>query len=138
MFSEVVGEKVVDCSDDEYRCISSWMRTYAIPRRKLLPADVYVKDGVTFRIEKCLRGDTDVCQVALIGGYCAKTPDDSCLIDVSEEQSDRWLYVTYFLYNEDFGITAMGVTKSPPTTVDEKVLIASQLVLQGNKGLLCK
>ncbi len=136
MFSEVVGEKVVECSDGQYRCISSWMKTYAIPRRRLSPTDMYAKNGVTFRVEKCLRGDAGICQVALIGGYCVKTPDDRCSLDAREEKTDRWLYVTYFLYNEDFGITAMGVTKGPATTVDEMTLIANQLVLQGSRGLL--
>lgn len=136
MFSEVIGEKVLECSDDEYRCISSWMKTYAIPLRRLSPADIYVKDGVTFRVEKCLRGDAGICQVALIGGYCLKALDDRCSLEAREDKPDRWLYVTYFFYNEDFGITAMGVTKSPAKTINDMILVANQLVLQGSRGLL--
>ncbi len=136
MLWEVVGERLVDCSDRQYRCVSSWHRTYAIPRRRLSPTDIYAKDGVTFKVEKCLRGDAAICQVALIGGYCVSARNERSTPEPREEQPAPWLYVTYFLYNEDFGITAMGVTQSPAATVDEKLAIASQSILRGSKGLL--
>jgi hypothetical protein len=136
MSSEVVGERLTDCSDSQYRCVNSWTRTYAIPRKRLSPTSAYVKDGVTFRVESCLRGDEAVCQVALIGGYCLAAPDYGCSQGLPEGQSPKWGYVTYFLYNEDFGITAMGVTNGPPAEVSEKMVIASQSILQGSRGLL--
>lgn len=136
MFGEVVGEKLVDCSDGQFRCVSAWTRTYAVPRRRLSPVDVYEKGGVTFRVEQCLRGDANICQVALIGGYCAESSDGRCVAQPPENRPAQWGYVTYFLYNEDIGITAMGVTETPSTSTEGKMSIATQSVLQGPSGLL--
>ncbi len=136
MASEVVGEALVDCSDGAYRCVSSWTRTYAVPRRRLIPKDSYATDGVEFRVEKCIRGDDHVCQVAIIGGYCRVAPVDHSSSGNQPVRAANWRYVTYFIFNEDFGITAMGVTPAPVKSTSAMLAIANQSVLQGREGLL--
>ena len=44
--------------------------------------------------------------------------------------------VVYFIYNEDFGVTAYGVANQPVSTKDERLSVASQMILEGQRGLL--
>jgi len=135
MLYEVVGERLLDCSNKEYRCVASWGRTYAVPRKRLSPDARYSLEGVSFRIEKCIRGDASVCQVALISGGCVENLDHECVPEPIAATTS-WGYVVYFIYNEDFGVTAMGVAPKPVADIPAMQAIASQSILQGRNGIL--
>jgi hypothetical protein len=45
-------------------------------------------------------------------------------------------YVIYFLYNEDFGITAFGATDHIVTNEAAKLATATQMILMSPTGLL--
>lgn len=138
---EVVSHRVVNCSDQLYRCVRSWGRTFAIPRASLRPQQKYEKHGVIFHVEECLRGDARRCQVALISGTCGHAPslrEMRCLPAPRSGVGSRAVYdyVVYFLYNEDFGITAFGATDHVVTTEVGKLAIATQMILMSPTGLL--
>ena len=140
MFDEVLGYPVHDCSSIKYRCIFSSHRVYAVPKIMLKPADNYVAGGAQFKIEDCLRGDAKICQVAVISSDCQNpVPKDACELIVGGRRYNKnpGPFV-YFIYNEDFGITAFGVTGQPAITAGERLTVASQMVLQGMRGLLAK
>lgn len=138
---EVVSQRVVDCSDRLYRCVRSWGRTFAIPRGPLRPQQDYEKHGVVFHVEECLRGNARRCQVALIAGMCGHAPslrEMRCLPTPRSGVGDNAVYdyVIYFLYNEDFGITAFGATDHVVATGAGRLAIATQMILQSPMGLL--
>lgn len=138
---EVVGHKVIICSDSRYRCIESWGRTLAVPRALLRLRQKYKKRGVLFQVEECLRGSARRCQVALISGICGHTQsvrETRCLTKPLSGSGPNavYNYVVYFVYNEDFGITAFGVTDRVETTEAGMLAIATQMILMSQTGLL--
>jgi hypothetical protein len=137
MFGEEVGHAVHDCSTSQYRCIFVWGRVFAVPRTRLSSMATYLVAGASLKVENCLRGDAAVCQVALISADCELLSGDGCkeAIGGQEKSSDSGP-ILYFVYNEDFGVTAFGVTQHPAKTKEEKLNIASQMILQGVRGLL--
>jgi hypothetical protein len=140
-FTESIWHPVVDCSDPMYRCVQSWSRTIAIPRAGLKSGLKYEKDGVLFDVETCLRGDVDRCQVALVSAKCeGRSGDGTCSHSRSthKEKPARFEYVMYFLYNEDVGVTAMGIGNQVASTLSAKRAVATQSVLVGVRGLLGK
>jgi hypothetical protein len=42
------------------------------------------------------------------------------------------------MFNEDFGVTAYGSVKAAPQTADERHACATQMILQGQAGLLVR
>jgi len=138
-FTESIGHPVVNCSDSMYRCVQSWSRTIAIPRTGLKPGSKYEKDGVLFDVETCLRGDSERCQVALVSAKCeSRTGDGMCSHSrrTRKGQPVRIEYVLYCLYNDDFGVTAMGIANRVASTIQAKRAVATQSVLVGERGLL--
>jgi hypothetical protein len=133
-FSEGVSSPVLDCSDESYRCIESWSRTLAIPKTRLGQHARYEKNGVIFEVENCLRLTQATCNVALISGKHSRKRDDSTEAD----KTATFDYVVYFIFNENNGITAMGVTRQSMTTIPAMREIATQTVLVGERGLLAK
>jgi hypothetical protein len=135
---ELVGQPVVDCSDAAYRCMRSWTHTLAIPRAGLKLHASYQKDHVTFVVEDCLRKDGDTCSVAVISGRCVVVNrDGSCAPEKAGNVSvSKFENVDYFIYNQDFGITALGSTDRLRAAADERLAIASQLVLTSDFGIL--
>jgi hypothetical protein len=94
-----------------------------------------------FHVEECLRGDTRYCQVALISGMCGHAPsirEMRCQPTPRSGVGSRAVYdyIVYFLYNEDFGITAFGATDRVVTTEAGKLAIATQMILMSPAGLL--
>jgi hypothetical protein len=103
----------------------------------------YEKHGVIFYVEECLRGDARRCQVALISGKCGHAPslrEMRCLPTPRGGVGSQAVYdyVIYFLYNEDFGITAFGATDHLVATKAGRLAIATQMVLVSPVGLLRK
>ena len=140
-FTEAIGHPVVNCSDATYRCVQSWSRTIAVPRAGLKPGAKYEKDGVLFDVETCLRGDTERCQVALVSAKCeSRTGEGICSISHSTRKGKpaRFEYVMYFFYNDDVGVTAMGIADRVASTIQAKRAVAVQSVLVGTRGLLCE
>jgi hypothetical protein len=138
-FPESVSSSVVNCSDSMYMCVQAVSRTIAIPRAGFKPHDKYEKDGVIFHVETCIRGDSARCQVALVSAKCADRNDHrpyGCAQPPRTGQSPRFRYVIYFLYNDQYGITAMGVTSRIAKTISAMRLVATQSILVGTKGLL--
>jgi hypothetical protein len=138
LLPESVAQPVVDCSDAAHRCVRSWTHTLAIPRSGLKLRASYQKDHVTFVVEDCLRRDGDTCSVAVISGRCAVVnANGSCNSGKAGNASgSKFENVDYFIYNQDFGITAFGSTDRLLTAEDERLGIASQRVLTSDVGLL--
>jgi hypothetical protein len=141
MTYEVVGHEVISCSDSQYRCLESWGRTFAVPRVPLRFHQTYEKHGVKFHVEECLGGDARRCQVALISGICGHGPSLRAMRCLPTPRSGAgsqavYDYVVYFLYNEDFGITAFGATDHVAPTEAGRLAIATQMILMSSTGLL--
>jgi hypothetical protein len=139
LFTESIGHPIVDCSDSIVRCVRSWSRTLAVPRAGVKPRETYRKDGVVFDVEECLRGDTERCQVALVSATCWHRSDGEMCDEKTEAHggsSANVEYVVYFIYNNDFGITALGVANRVATTPAARRGLATQSVLISSRGLL--
>jgi hypothetical protein len=136
-FGERLGDAAHDCSDWEYRCLYVQLRVYAVPRRRLLSGATYEAAGAKFRVEDCLRGDGRLCQVALISSIRPVRPG---------EGYEQWFGkagagglqspIVYFIYNEDFGVTAFGMTFSPAQSAADRMVAATDKILQSKVGLL--
>lgn len=72
LFGEELVRTIHDCSTTGYRCISVWSRVFAVPRARLSSEMTYELGGAVFKVEDCLRGDSTVCQVAIISADCRK------------------------------------------------------------------
>lgn len=138
-FTEAIGHPVIDCSDATVRCIRSWSRTLAVPRAGLKPRETYRKDGVVFDVEECIRGDAELCQVALVSAKCWHRSASELCDEKSETRSNPNAsaeYVVYFIYNDDFGITAFGIVNRVAKTRAARRALATQSVLISAHGLL--
>ena len=135
-FTERVGHAVKDCSDTTYQCLQAWSRTLAVPRAGLRPGSAYSKEGVVFNVEECIRGKGARCQVAVVSAICEERDADGPCRTATSKMHAPLEYVIYFMYNEDFGITAMGVANQVASTAESRRVIASQSILISKKGLL--
>jgi hypothetical protein len=137
-FAEPIARDMVDCSDETLRCAQAWGWTLAVPRAGLRSRARYSKDGVAFRVHECLRGDQQRCQVALISAVCERElRQGRCTRSVRQTRPGaRVEYVLYFLFNEDFGITAMGAGNRIARSPAARRAVASQEILIGDQGLL--
>jgi hypothetical protein len=140
-FQESLGYSLYDCSTSSYRCLRTWFRVFAVPRGQLSSSMKYSVDGVQLRVEACLRASGDVCQVALISADCQlMVGDDACKLHPDgRAKSPQPGPITYFIYNEDYGVTAFGTAgewPEPAERLDVAQRVASQVVLQGDAGLL--
>jgi hypothetical protein len=138
LFDETTGVRLHDCSDATYRCIFGSFRVFALPRNRLSPGAVYTVGGSAFKVEKCFRGDLRTCQAALISSNCQKRLGADACQPITAGLGDNGESgpTVYFIYNEDHGITAYGTVKEVPKTRDEKIAIATQMLLQGEFGIL--
>lgn len=134
---ETSSQPVTDCSDADFKCVRSWGRTLAIPREGLRSHQSYKKDGVTFVVDDCLRLDGKLCVVALISGRCALVKEDGSCAPTKQTGASNSKYenVDYFVYNQDFGVTALGSTDRLHTSFETRLAIASELILTSNEGI---
>ncbi len=141
-FSESLGYPLHDCSTPRYRCLRTWFRVFAIPAGHTSRGMTYSVAGTQLKVESCLRGPDIACQVALISADCqVMQTEDACeLYAGGREKSPRPGPITYFIYSEDYGVTAFGTGGAWPESADERVAVAervaAQYVLQGQVGLL--
>jgi hypothetical protein len=63
--------------------------------------------------------------------------EDVKCVGVEQRSRSRIAYVEYFVFNEDFGVTAYGITDKPVSKWKEQIAITSQLVLKSEYGILC-
>jgi hypothetical protein len=128
-----------DCTDQLLVCVRTEFDTYAVPRSGLRAGNVYAKDGIRFRVEKCLRGDSERCQVALISSTCGTSGNaDICpLPSDSSAVRPRVRHAVYFVFNEDVGISAFGTASRPVRGLRRQLEVVAQLVLVSSRGLLC-
>ncbi len=138
-FDESLGYPLYDCSDSSYQCLRSWFSVFAIPRRHLSSGMRYAVDGAQLKVEQCLRGSNEHCQVALISSDCQViVGTDAC--KHGERNSSESGPITYFIFNEDYGVTAFGTggewPKSPTERLSVASAVATQNILQGRIGLL--
>jgi hypothetical protein len=137
LFGEELGHSVSNCSTAKFRCVSVWSRVFAVPLDRLSPTAAYSVAGALLKVEDCLRGDVNVCQVAIVSADCQRIAVESCeSVTGGRESSSKPGPIVYFIYNEDHGVTAYGVSDKPAKTKDERLGIASQMILQGQTGLL--
>jgi hypothetical protein len=137
---EQLVHPTVDCSDSTFLCVRTWAYTLAIPRDGLKPGGRYVKEEVVFHVEECLRADHNRCQVALIGASCGTfhmgDTGGSCKASPKPLYPGAKVgYVVYFFFNEDYGITAMGVAERIASSSASRRQIATQQILVGDRGL---
>jgi hypothetical protein len=138
-FTESIGNPVIDCSDSTVKCLRSWSRTLAVPRAGLRPGEIYRKDGVVFDVEECLRGDAERCQVALVSAKCQHRGVGEMCAEQTEATGSlvgHVEYIVYFIYNDDFGITSLGIANRVAATPAARRGIATQSVLISSRGLL--
>jgi hypothetical protein len=137
-FSDSLGRALFDCSTADYLCVSTFKRVFAIPREPYTAGKAFAIGGIQVRIEKCLREGARGCGVALVSAYCGPTAEiDRCGSSSEAKGEDLPPPVfTYFIYNEDYGVTAWGVRVAPPATMEEKLMAAREMMLQGAEGLL--
>lgn len=137
MFDEQLSYTVRDCSDETYRCIASSHQVFAVPRGGLSSTANYTAAGALFKVEECLRGDGHSCQVALISSDCQRSSSDGCLPMTGGRSAspDPGPFV-YFIYNEDFGVTAFGIVKAPIGNRELRRSSAAHMILQSQGGLL--
>lgn len=138
LLMESVGQPVIDCSDATYRCLRSWTHTLAVPRDGLRLHSRYQKDHVIFVVEDCLRVDGSTCATAVVSARCTVlNPKGSCSPGkAGDAGGSKFENVDYFVYSQDFGITAFGSTDRLRVTKDERFAIASQMVLISDIGML--
>jgi hypothetical protein len=138
LFDETTGFRLHDCSNATYLCVFGSFRVFALPRNRLSPGATYAVGGSVFKVEECFRGDAKICQAALISSSCQKQLGvDACeQVIVDHENNREPGPIVYFIYNEDHGVTAYGTVKKPPQTRGEKLAIATQMILQGDVGIL--
>lgn len=138
LYGERLGRDIHNCSDKQYRCVFGLFRIFSVPRRGLSPTETYVSAGALLRVEQCLRGDSTTCQIALISSDCQeRTGPDACSpTSAGREKSREPGPMLYFIYNSDFGVTAYGSVTAPAVTKDGQLAAATQMILQGNRGLL--
>lgn len=141
-FRERLGYVLRDCSDATYHCLSYQSSVFAVPRTALKAGMAYVVGGVRLSVEECIREGQLSCQVALISSDCQVIRESQrCELGSSERSKDLESgVVTYFLFNEDFGVTAFGKANGWIESRDERIQLANevvdQLVLQSERGLL--
>jgi hypothetical protein len=136
LMTEHVAQAVDDCSDAKYQCVHSWNHTLAIPRNGLTPALKYQKANVFFVVEECLRILDGRCSISLVSARCPKLePDGTCRSDGGKGRSTRFENIDYFVYNVDFGITAIGSTEKVAQTPEDGLRVATQFVLVSSIGI---
>jgi hypothetical protein len=134
---EMNGQPISDCSDSVYRCIRAGNHTLAIPKSGIKPKSRYSKESVAFVVEDCLREVRGICLVATISARCGKLdPYGKCLdAERVAKVGVKFGNVDYFVYNEDFGITAFGSTDRLLNQADERRAVASEMMLVGEHGI---
>ena len=135
---EALGAPAEDCSDAAYRCFKSGFQAFAVPRNHLSPTARYSIAGTAFRVVQCLRGDRTVCQIAVIEADCQtrNVQKHICgLYSGDPNKNPDQGPVTYFIYNEDFGVTSIGIAGEKKRDA-EATSAAKVYVLQGGVGFL--
>jgi hypothetical protein len=114
-----------------------------VPEKRLSPGASYSAGNANFVVEDCLEGDETVCRVALISSECPLPSAPTSFCEQSIDSTDdiagggKGRYFRYFIYNEDFGITAYGRgMHERPRDKDGRLRIAADMVLKGERGLL--
>ena len=136
--AETHDQTTFDCSTAEFRCLKAFPRVFAVPRERISPTAKYSTEGALFSVEDCLRGDASNCQVALISSECQRLSGaNGCeTVRGGRRKSDNPGPIIYFIFNEDVGVTAWGGVMQPAKTQEQRRAIASQMLLQGERGLL--
>lgn len=132
---------IYSCSNDAYLCLKSRWDVYAIPRVFSLDIQNYVVGGASFTVLECVKQTESRCQVALIEADCQWLLNEfgecSPVAD-GRAASPRPGWVLAFIYNEDFGITAMGSIDVKDIGGDRLAVArrAAVFTLNGTDGLL--
>jgi hypothetical protein len=61
---------LVDCSSDDFVCVRTYHRVYAVPRGEFKPGAKYSAEGAGLTIEGCLRSVNSDCKTALFISDC--------------------------------------------------------------------
>ena len=138
VFSDDLGKPIYDCSNSEYLCLRTWFRVFAVPHRSISGELGFTVGGAQIRVEQCIRESDRGCQVAVLRADCELMIglDECGAYAGGREKSPAPGPVTYFVYNEDYGITAFGTSSVIAEDPQQQLMIATQLVLQGSVGLL--
>jgi hypothetical protein len=135
---EVTMDRAHDCSDGQYRCVYGHYAVFAVPRAGLRPNSSFQAGGASLRVEQCMRGDKEVCQVALVSSDCQSiaAPDRCTPVSGGRSAGASVGRVRYFIFNEDFGITSYGSSSEPVSTPERQKEVAFSMVLRSDHGLL--
>jgi hypothetical protein len=133
-----VGAKAYDCSGMSYRCIKAIRTVFAVPRGALHSAATYEVLGTRFEVLKCFRGNNNICHVALISADCTriKNAENCAIVRDARNKSDRPGPISYFIYNDRFGITSFGIVDEKAHSAEQLNILARMFVLQGDIGFL--
>lgn len=138
---EFHGDEIKSCTDIEYFCIEQNQNIIAIPRGDITISTKYIIKGTIFTVRECLRSVGDRCQIAIIQGDCnyvrlAEGLRECAVLPGGRSESTQEGPVYYYIFNEDYGITAFGSGGGEDLTSNEKMAVrARTYVLQGKVGL---
>jgi hypothetical protein len=131
------NQSLRDCSDPSFRCVTMDGLVLAVPRRGLIPNSRYVAAGSSLAVIKCMRGTSNVCQVALIETQCLfDAYKNQCVLDTRNSERGVRQRKMYFIYNEDVGVTSFGWPTAGHNSNDDAMGIAREYHLQGDVGLM--
>ena len=152
VFISDFAKDLIDCSNDEFRCLRWGPEVLAISKAPLRSGQRYVMGGVEFRVEKCVGEarymSSDACEVVLISGVCRNMHIEEGICDpvrvVPKGVSAGPDFVIYFLYHHRYGVTALGqygLAAKGPDSINalswkRKWERAGQYMLIGDRGLL--
>jgi hypothetical protein len=128
-----------DCSNSGFRCLAIDDQAMAVPRRRLASKDSYVVAGNRLSVVECMRGYHDICQVALIKSECIySAAAKGCILTSDQKDPNERLWLLFFIYNEDFGVTSFGIAPAAANgaPMPEMLSWAKTYNLVGENGLL--
>ena len=111
----------------------------AVPRRRLAVKDNYVVAGNKLSVVDCLRGYRNLCQVALIKSECIDSAmAKGCILKPDDKDPNSRLWLIFFIYNEDFGVTSYGLAPAEDVgaPLEKMTSLAQTYNLVGDSGLL--
>lgn len=137
-FDEPTTDRLWDCSDNKLLCLYGAYRVFAIPRAGVQPSSEYLAAGAFFRVERCIRGSDDRCQVALISSDCQNRSEAGRCTQIPGGRLNSHAPgpIGYFIFNEDSGVTAYGFRQEPALTAEDRFDAAAGMVLRSERGLL--
>jgi hypothetical protein len=133
--NEEVGGASPSCGDESHKCALISSHVFAVPRSELAVGASYEIEGASFRVIQCYRRDGDSCRAALIESRCPTTLGEFCE-EAGTPTEDVERQLTYFIYNEAYGVVAFGWPRLVQGVDGSAEQLAGTYRLAGDCGML--